>query len=191
MEAVLSFVRDDSRPESGLGETAEEAEGHHVLHMRVPTEYRKRALTKQRERAEHLHKLQQKSDGKDNHKLTMTSNISQAVVKTRIERVKDSLKAKGPKDWMVFNGYVVTPTTAEDARAFHVDFKEPCIVMYRAVVEASTKASSKPVDHPPKDAANMIQSRSISTGKPSKYAVKNISGKFKILGSLPRFQSLI
>jgi hypothetical protein len=174
LESVLSFVRDDS---DAAAERGGEAEGHHVLHMRVPPEYRKRSLTKQREHAEQLSKLLQKAGGKGNHKLTLTSKTSQSVIKSRIERVKDNLKEKqNQSDWVLFNGFVVSPTSVEDARAFHVDFKEPCLVVYRTIGENS-KSASKYVEQQYKDAANVMNSKSISTGKPSKYAVKNSSGR--------------
>lgn len=177
LDATLSFIRDETFSTNEAGQ----AEGHHVLHVRVPADYRKRTLTKQREYAEQLNKLIQKSGSKSCYKMTLTSKITPACIKSRINRVKECLKAnKNQDDWVLFNGFVVSPTSVEDARAFHVDFKEPCIVMYRATGENS-KSSSKNTDQQTKDgltASNVMQSKSISTGKPSKHAVKNNSGMF-------------
>jgi hypothetical protein len=174
LESVLSFVHDDCHVDN---DREGDPEGHHVLHVRIPPEYRKRALTKQREHAEQLLKLIQKAGGDGNYKFTLTSKVNPSIIKSRIERVKDSLKAKpNHSDWVLFNGYVVSSTSAEDARAFHVNFKEPCLVVYRAMGEIS-KPTPKCVEPSSKDAFNVMHSKSISTGKPSKYDVKNINGR--------------
>jgi len=179
LEAVLSFVRNDLGLDSSKQLSPGQAEGHHILHIRVPPDYRKRALTKQREYAEQLYNqlLNCDGDGKENHRMVLTSKTQQLVVRNRIGRIENSLKSEQSNDWVLFNGFVVSPTSVEDARAFHVTFKEPCLVVYRVTDETPmcTLSITKQEERDVISAGNVMFSESISTGNPSKYAAMNES----------------
>jgi hypothetical protein len=75
----------------------------------------------------------------DSTKLVLTSNTDPEVFRNRYENAAKSLMAlkdepsDGSNEWVLFNGFVVSSTVVEDARAFHVAFKEPCLVVFRAV----------------------------------------------------------
>ena len=178
LESVLSFIRNDS---DFSVDKEVKPEGHHVLHVRVPLEYRKRALSKQLEHVEELSILLQQEGGKGNHKFSLISNLTRAVIASRIERLKNGIKViPNQSEWVLFNGYVVTPTSVEDARSFHVGFREPCILVYRSIAEnarVNSRANAKHVALSCQDIVSVMQSKSLSSGHPSKYAMSSISGK--------------
>ena len=182
LESVLSFIRDDS--DSNVGKRGK-PEGHHVLHVRVPVNYRRKALSKQLEHAEELTKQLQQHGGKGDHQFTQTSNADRAVITSRIDGVKHSVKVKpNHSDWVLFNGYVVSPTSVEDARSFHFSFREPCILVYRSIAENTTsdhaRVNVKPAKLNNQEIVSIMQSKSISTGQPSNFEIKSISGKSSI-----------
>ncbi len=178
LESVLSFIRDDS---DGSADKEGKPEGHHVLHVRVPSELRKQTLSKQLEHVEDLSNLLQQEGGKGNYEFTLTSNLTRAVIASRIERLKRGLQLMpNQSEWLLFNGYVVTPTSVQDARSFHVDFREPCILVYRSIAEnarADPRANAKHLALNCQEIVSVMQSKSLSSGHHSKYAIKDIGGK--------------
>lgn len=126
LDAVLSFVNDDVESSD-----EDESNGHHVLHARVPLSYKKRALAKQQEKVEEI--LSKEPDPK---KLVLTAGLKPELFQKRAERVKQQLAAcdeENSTSWVLYNGFAVSNTVVEDARAFHVSFKEPCLLVYRTV----------------------------------------------------------
>ncbi|KAI2496820.1 exonuclease [Fragilaria crotonensis] len=134
---------------------------------------------KQLEHVEELSKLLQQEGGKGNHEFTLTSNLTHDVIASRIERLKHCRKViPNQPEWVLFNGYVVTPTSVEDARSFHVGFREPCILVYRSIAESARvnpRVNAMHVAPTSQDIMNVIQSKSLSSGHPSKHAIKSIS----------------
>ena len=127
LEAVLSFVRDDI----DTNDEDDEHPGHHVLHARIPRAYKKRAMEQQQREAAQLalHKL-------DASKLVLTADTESDVFRKRAEEAGKKIvatKDDTADDWVLFNGFVVSNTQVEDAKAFHVHFKEPCLVVFRSV----------------------------------------------------------
>lgn len=141
MDAVVSMVRDDldrNCPEevSSIGEG--EAFGHHVLHARVPRHYKKELLTQQRDEIEKL--VSSQTFGKESLHMTLASiNVSKGVLQKRLDFANQQLdeidKEAAANEWVLANGFVVSNTVIEDAKAFHVKFKEPSLVIFRAVEE--------------------------------------------------------
>jgi len=135
LDGVLSFVQDsEAEKEQGRG-------GHHVLHMRVPKAYKKHTYESQIEKT--------KNCVTDDSHLTLVSDVTSDEFSARIKRVEqelNDLKDEGPEDeWVLFNGPVVTKTIVEDAMAFHVKFKEPCIIIFRQI-DADIMANKPLVD---------------------------------------------
>ena len=136
LEAVLSFVRDDIDTNND-----DDHPGHHVLHARIPGDYKQRAMEQQQKEAAQmaLHKP-------ESSKLVLTANTDSDVFRNRAENAGKqvaSTKDDPTDDWVLFNGFVVSNTEVEDAKAFHVPFKEPCLVVFRAVDDVNeTKARS-------------------------------------------------
>ena len=128
LDAVLSFIRDEN--EVLLND--DEHPGHHVLHARIPIQETQRIVQKQMHAAENL-----ASSKHDPEKLVLTAKTDPEEFRKRAE-VADSLM-KSKKDggetaeWMLFNGFVVSKTVSEDARAFHISFKEPCLLVFRQI----------------------------------------------------------
>lgn len=146
LDAVVSFVI-DSRSEESEGE---DSMGHHVLHARIPKEYKRGLLELQ---AAEARKLASKrsgpnagnntSEGRDIHDFVLSASVSAedyvkraAAVEKLVEEI-DSAALEDQKqsstDWVLYNGFKVSKTSGEDARAFHVPFKEPVLVVFRAV----------------------------------------------------------
>lgn len=126
LETVLSFINDDVEPSAG-----DEISGHHVLHTRVPSSYKKRTLRKQKEKIVDI--LSKEPDPK---KLVLTAGVKPEIFQRRLDRTEHLLAASDDEtksQWVLYNGFAVSSTVGEDARAFHVSFKEPCIVVYRAL----------------------------------------------------------
>jgi PAB-dependent poly(A)-specific ribonuclease subunit 2 len=160
LDAVLSFVSDDVE---SVGD--DEHPGHHVLHARVPHQYKKRVLRSQQEEAGKL--ALRKPDAS---KLVMTASVKSEVFRKRSEHAGKRLSAANDEcksGWVLYNGFAVSNTVVEDARAFHVPFKEPCLVVFRAL-EGDPKGKSdeteKKNDRPsPRIPAQVMNARSLSS----------------------------
>jgi PAB-dependent poly(A)-specific ribonuclease subunit 2 len=182
LDAVLSFVRDDmdaATIEQLSLSRSEEANGHHVLHARIPSGYTRRAFDNQRWQADRVASTME-SASKDTTKdvpLTLTSGTKLEVFRKRIEDVDQRLKSldESIDDWVLFNGFVVSSTVVEDARAFHMPFKEPCLVIFRAVDDStkSKKENKKDEEESMKIPTTVMRTRSISTGRAPDYSTKN------------------
>ena len=141
LQTILTFVNNDA-VDVATNDTDER--GHHVLHVRVPPSHRKQVLLNQLEvTSNHLSKI---SSEPQEH-LTLIRNVTTEDLKKRIEMIeKDLKKIEGgtiSDEWVLFNGPSVSSTVLEDALAFHVPFKEPCILSYREV--DSVDACLKPI----------------------------------------------
>ena len=184
LDAVLSFVREDTCDIS-----SNEVQGHHVLHVRVPSSYKRQAYEKQLAKAEAVASTNEaSSDSEETSKrLTIASTIKPDVLQKRIEDVKERIRVvdesqSGEDDWVLFNGFVVSPTVAEDARAFHVSFKDPCLVIFRAIDDGgSTEKERKNSDNngkePSKLGLSVMQTKSIYSGRKPEFNPQRSSGK--------------
>jgi len=77
--------------------------------------------------------------------LTLSSQIAPEnlrkqvrVARTKLRQLEEEEKENNQHhqdgdNWVLFNGFVVSKTIVDDARAFHVPFKEPCQILYRAI----------------------------------------------------------
>lgn len=137
LEAVLSYVT------GGVDEDSDEASGHHVLHSRVPSDYKRRVLKNQAQEARKLaEKASRVSPQKvDFHDLLLSSRTAPEEYVKRAEITEQQVAsmeqddASSSDDWIMYNSYNVSKTVVEDARAFHVPFKEPVLVVFQAVDE--------------------------------------------------------
>mmetsp|Transcript_14080 Transcript_14080/g.29422 ORF Transcript_14080/g.29422 Transcript_14080/m.29422 type:complete len:553 (+) Transcript_14080:42-1700(+) len=141
LESVLSYVR--GCEEEGGGE---EASGHHVLHSRVSIDYKRRVLKSQ---AKEARKLAEKvsafksPEESEFQELLLSSGTTAEDYESRAKSVEEQLSLMeqeqeentSSNDWIIYNGYKVSKTVVEDARAFHVPFKEPILVVFQAVDE--------------------------------------------------------
>jgi PAB-dependent poly(A)-specific ribonuclease subunit 2 len=138
LDTVLTYLNDS------VSEGSEQNCGRHIIHTRIPKSYKKKILSEQLANLkECLH------DSEEFEKLTLLRDIKEQDFKKRIQYVQDQIKeldagSETPgDDWALFNGPNVSSTTVEDALAFHVPFKEPCILVYRKV-NFETHAVSEP-----------------------------------------------
>lgn len=165
LEAVVSLVRDDfdraTANEIGCvdGTTPR---GHQVLHVRVSKSTSTRAMESQ---------------------LSATSSIIQAIasrtttvvgasdIQSLNERVKileDRMRQNESDQWYLMNGYSVSVSSSQDARAFHQRFKEPSLCIFRAESSEDEVAATFESDFvvPPE----IIRSQSLTNGTKSLYA---------------------
>jgi len=180
LESVLSFVKSDSLHTSSNASSENETKGHHVLHVRIPQEYRNRSVKAQLDHAKQLYRQSKDcSDGdKGDRKLVLTSMTEKSVFKDRIKNLEEKSESKKTDEWILFNGFVVSPTSVEDARAFHVTFKEPCLVMYREMDESLQLSENHMKKEPAQDGlatGKVMFSKSLSNNLPSRYAPKGES----------------
>jgi PAB-dependent poly(A)-specific ribonuclease subunit 2 len=182
LDAVLSFVRDDmdaATIEKLSLSPSEEANGHHVLHARISSGCKRRALDNQRSQANRVASTMESAskDMTTDVPLTVTSGTKPEVFRKRIEDVDQRLKSldDSSDDWILFNGFVVSSTIAEDARAFDMAFKEPCLVVFRAVDDTpkSKKENRKDEAEFIKIPTTVMRTRSISTGRAPDYSTNN------------------
>jgi hypothetical protein len=183
LDAVVSYIRDNEDTETSQ---PTEGNGHHILHVRVPNSYKERALIRQIEEAERCAQNVRDPTTESNLNdapLTLIANTRADTFQTRTALLKEKLNTlkscnTGSNDsWILFNGFVVSETISEDARAFHVPFKESCLVIFREI-ESDTDVSHQDKIHltPDNDEVatipyTVMQSRSLSTGSSPKYNV--------------------
>ncbi|CAB9506151.1 PAN2-PAN3 deadenylation complex catalytic subunit PAN2 [Seminavis robusta] len=178
LDAVVSYVRDD--PDSCADADADSSCGHHVVHVRVPNAYKKLLLSEQLKQLDIL----SQTDWADSKIFVKESNWDKSKFALRAKSVRDklaSLESDNDDDsessWILANGYVVSDTVIEDARAFHVSFKEPCLVVYKAIdcdskehEEDVSPSSALSTSIPP----DVMKTRSISDGRPPQYPFVDI-----------------
>lgn len=183
LDAVVSYINDTEDDEDS------EHSGYHVLHARVPVEYKRRVLRTQQEKA-NKRAIQEV----DPSKLVLSSSVSPETFQKRAESAEKRLKSikESDNDWVLYNGFAVTKTVAEDARAFHVPFKEPCLVVYREMND--TKTGTEEEDHSPvcKIPAQVMNARSLSsaTSKNSKSFDYSTIGEGKLVAFDAEFVSV-
>jgi PAB-dependent poly(A)-specific ribonuclease subunit 2 len=146
LEAVVSYICPHDEVNEIDGEVG--ILGHHVLHSRLSATQKKEILKMQAEEARKLASLQQKNEDKD----AASNFVMSASVKTKeleeraceldllasmCEESDEEASKKYPpttrQEWILYNGSNVSRTIVEDARAFHVIFKEPVLVMFQAI----------------------------------------------------------
>jgi hypothetical protein len=119
LDAVISFIRTNSCASND----ASQLEGHHVVHVRTPTDFGVEILLRQ------LHRLEKSLDDLNaapNKEMTLTSDISLDEQRKHLEDQIGILKERGGSDqWVLMNGFVVTRVNADDVRSFNAKFKEP------------------------------------------------------------------
>jgi hypothetical protein len=127
IDLVLTYLNEHAN------DGGESPGGRHIVHTRVPVSYQKRALYSQ------LEKLKQCAADTDRiSKLTLLHAVAPEDIEKRIHFVEEKIneladKSEGEDEWVLFNGPNVSSTTIDDALAFHVPFKEPCIIIFRQV----------------------------------------------------------
>ena len=182
LEAVVSYVVDDCAE----GAVDEDHPGHHILHARVPSEYRTRALQRQKQEADKRASLEM-----DPTKLVLTADVDTDVFKKRSERAGKLLNrgSQNDSDWILYNGFLVSKTVVEDARAFHVNFKEPCLVIFRSLDESNIKSfKSRQSFHSPSIPAQVMNARSLGANA-NKTATKPFNQKLISEGKLIAFDA--
>ena len=184
LDAVLSFIRDDSDMADS---------GHHVLHIRVSNAYTQFLLSEQLKELDRL----AETDWVKSAMFAPEKTLNPDVYRKRAQRVKEALnnlqksESSSAGSWILANGHSVQESAIEDARAFHVSFKEPCLVVYRAIQEHDHKPEQLPTvkaEMPP----SVMVTRSITDGRPPKYAVDSDSlpGKGDIIAFDAEFVSV-
>jgi len=68
-----------------------------------------------------------------NNSSNMFNSLPEQHQQQQSHRLGDDGKGQGGGDWVLFNGFVVSRTTVDDAQAFHVSFKDPCVLVYEEV----------------------------------------------------------
>mmetsp|Transcript_15045 Transcript_15045/g.33555 ORF Transcript_15045/g.33555 Transcript_15045/m.33555 type:complete len:1493 (-) Transcript_15045:59-4537(-) len=134
LSCVVSFVR--SKPDDETSPSDKEYGGHHVLHARVPHSYTQEMLTKQAFESESC--AETNENLQDGGHLTLTSTLPPKILRDRAAVAREVLRQRNESaedEWVLFNGFNVSRTIVDDARAFHIPFKDPCIVLYRSCGE--------------------------------------------------------
>lgn len=159
LEAVLSMVRDDmdrSCPEEVRAMEVDGPFGHQVLHVRVRRDMKKKMIEKQRDCLQsYLSTETLQNDltlaGRDANRELFQKRFEDA--EQRLAALTDMPSDPNENDgdgWVVVNGFVVSDTDIHDVQTFDVAYKEPLLVLFRAidsllpVQEANKSKSSKP-----------------------------------------------
>ena len=150
LDAVISFIRTRNPDPTSDSTSSSIAEGHHVVHVRAPTDLKRKLLTKQLQQIEMCISGEDDSSPSEQH-TTLVSDIQ--LPERRYVVKKELAKLDGEDtgtDWLLLNGFVVTPSTADDVRSFNAKFKEPSIVLYREVSGSDSGKEAVNID-PSKD----------------------------------------
>lgn len=133
LDAVLSIVRDDFDKSAPVvrSPAGEGTVGHLVLHARVTSAFKENML---QEQVKHLEDLLTKGVASP---FTLLGQVDESWT-DRLVSAKAKLAAlqadEGQVDeWVLINGFVVSNADIGDATAFHAKFKEPSILVYRAI----------------------------------------------------------
>ena len=156
LEAVLSMVRDDmdrTCPEEVRAMDVDGPFGHQVLHIRVRRDVKKRIMEQQRD----FIQLYLSTDslphdltlaGRDANKELFQKRLEDA--EQRLSELNETSSDQNENDsgtWIVVNGFVVAETDIHDVRTFDVPYKEPLLVIFRAIDSVFTgkeKSKTKP-----------------------------------------------
>ncbi|CAJ1934316.1 unnamed protein product [Cylindrotheca closterium] len=155
LDAVLSFVSDE-----GAGDFEDsEHPGHHILHARINQDHKKRALLCQKL------EIAKVMDSMDRSKLVLSSCITPDTLQKRSEAIETKLSclSENENDWILFNGFSATKTIGDDARAFHVPFKEPCLVVFRAMADSDDKEDNEMQEKAVSISPDVMNARSLSS----------------------------
>jgi len=136
LDAVVSFIRDDL--DKACPEEVQEQEGtagHHVLHVRVPKGFKKQIIQQQLEKVKSYLSADPIENITDMTLVGLTANPD--IFQRRCDYAQSRLdvleeKKTSESSWILVNGFVVSDTVVEDARAFHPKFKDPSLIMFRA-----------------------------------------------------------
>lgn len=179
LEAVVSFIR----TASDTVDEENENKGHHILHVRVPRSYDETAILKQIEELD-IYTEERRSGKNDAH--TLSSSVPEERLQERSVKASEKLKElseSGEDSWLLVNGLLCNRwIVADDARAFHNDAKEPCLITYRQIEcddsdngEEVGRLESSQFDIP----LSVMNIPSISTGLPPPYRVNDSSGEIQ------------
>ena len=150
LDIVLSFINDSI-------ESEDEATGHHVLHARLPLSYKTRILKEQQSRASEL-----LDEERDKKLLVLTADVAPEIFQNRANKTSELLAACAEdksSGWMLYNGFAVSNTVVEDARAFHMPFKEPCLITFRSLATDEGSISQTNILLPPQ----VMNARTLNT----------------------------
>ena len=212
LDAVVSFVRDDldrSCPEE-IHQQAGPA-GHHVVHVRVPTAFKKRVIEQQVDEVKRYLSTDQIENISN---MTLAGRVANRescqrrcdFAQSRLDALEE--KRAGESSWILANGFVVSDTVVEDARAFHPKFKDPSLVIFRAEDDVagmldtspnSSKGKGKPkmqrslakpvILGDAKIPPDVIRTTSITNGAKSPYAANQQSASLPGKGDLVAFDA--
>eukprot|EP00977_Amphora_coffeiformis_P001902 scaffold362_cov176-Amphora_coffeaeformis.AAC.28 len=128
LEAVVSLVRDDfdRKGVEHIGGVV----GHQVLHVRVP---KSTALQVMKSQVEETSSILQKIPG---YESTIVNSSDVGSLETRLQQLEQRMSEMqvdtSTGEWYLMNGYAVSKSSSQDARAFHQKFREPSLCIFRA-----------------------------------------------------------
>jgi PAB-dependent poly(A)-specific ribonuclease subunit 2 len=150
LDAVVSLIRDDL--DSSCSEELKEISGgegpygHQVLHVRMTTEAKRRIIENQKNEIEKY--LKDNQDAQLSRMTLLGSSVEEDVLVKRRDFAVSKLENLSSEqtvskdDWLLVNGFVVSHTIVEDARSFSVKFKEPSLIIFRAIDVADKNPSN-------------------------------------------------
>lgn len=125
LDTVLTYLNDKANEDS------ESNCGRHCVHTRIPKSYKQQILRSQLRNLKHC-----AADVDRVSKLTLLRDLTPDDFDKRMDYVEEQIKELDENtedEWILFNGANVTSTNVDDALAFHVPFKEPCLLVYRQI----------------------------------------------------------
>jgi PAB-dependent poly(A)-specific ribonuclease subunit 2 len=130
-------------------------------------------------------------------------NAGKDVFQKRLDFANQQLaemdKETTKEEWVLVNGFVVSNTVIEDAKALHVKFKEPSLVVFRAVDEQEVESGGSSIRKPAtcRDrllTLDVMRTQSITNGSKSPCAspqrLKHLPGKGDLIAFDAEFVSV-
>lgn len=157
--AIVSFVHSNSSSHERNVESTSSSgdDGNHVVHIRIPRQYKKKILSQQTEKvkvsrrlAENLEtcfteirNLSYECPDYTLPPLTQASQVPSSQLQDRALISEKMIEDQEQSDeWILVNGFVVTKTSMDAACDFTLDFREPCLVLYRDIDDMKDWASN-------------------------------------------------
>jgi PAB-dependent poly(A)-specific ribonuclease subunit 2 len=169
LEAVVPLIRDDFDRKSVdeiAGAVGTDVFGHQILHQRVPNAVALRVFNSQ------LQEVSAVIGRLSSLGMTIVGASEKDNLLERQRRLEDKIKdvesRESEDNWYAMNGYVVSPSSSRDARAFHQRFKEPSICLFRAEdsLDAAVASFESDFTVPP----DVIRTLSLTNGAKSPHA---------------------
>jgi PAB-dependent poly(A)-specific ribonuclease subunit 2 len=197
LDAVLAIVRDDldsSCSDEVAGLISNGQYGHHVVFARLGKDHHRSLASQQ---LGTLQQMDHDCEKNDIFRDTLAaSRFDKRIYEKRVELAEKmvetlSIDSSSEDVWLLFNGYVVSKTNIEDAKAFDVKYKEPSLIVFRALDSPISSINVTDISFVSPD---VLRTHSITNGSLSRHSLSQnvdmLPGKGELIAFDAEFVSV-